>query len=44
MDAVNNVLNKMFQVAHTFGPSEWAVISLVTVVIGYMCLKTMKIR
>ena len=44
MDAVNNVLNKMFQMAHTFGPQEWAVVSLATVVIGYMCLKTMKVR
>lgn len=44
MDAVFNVFDKVFDVARCFGPAEWAVVSLVTVVIGFMCLRGMNIR
>ena len=44
VEAVTNILNKFLSVAETFGPHEWGVISVVTIVIGYMCLKGMNIR
>ena len=44
MDAVSNIINKFLTTAETFGPHEWAVLSLITVVLGYMCLKGMSIR
>ena len=44
MDAVLNILNQFLHMTQTFGPNEWAIVSLATVVIGYMCLKGMNIR
>lgn len=44
MDAVYDILDKLFDVARTFGPHEWALVSVVTLMIGYMCLRGMNIR
>ncbi len=44
MDTITNMLNKFIAMAQTFGPHEWAVLSLVTLVIGYISLKGMNIR
>ena len=44
VEAVFNVFEKVVQMTQTFGPHEWAVVSVLTVVLGYMCLKGMNIR
>ena len=44
MDAFFNVVDKVFDVARSFGPHEWAVVSIMTLIFGYMCLRGMNIR
>jgi hypothetical protein len=44
VETLTSMLNKFMSMAMTFGPQEWAVLSLITVVIGYMCLRGMNIR
>ncbi len=44
MDAVFRVADRLFDAVSAFGPHEWAVVSILTVVVGYMCLKGMNIR
>ncbi len=44
MQAFFDIINKVFDMAATFGPHEWGAISVVTIVVGYMCLRGMSIR
>jgi hypothetical protein len=44
MDALFNVVEQIFDMARTFGPQEWAIISIMSLILGYMCLRGMSIR
>ncbi len=44
MDGFYSIVNKIFDMAATFGPHEWGAISVVTILVGYMCLRGMSIR
>ena len=44
MDSVTNIFNEVFDMASRFGPHEWGIISVITIVVGYMCLRGMSIR
>ena len=44
MDAIIKIMDKVFGLAHNFGPQEWGVITVITVVFGYLCLRGINIR
>jgi hypothetical protein len=44
MESVFRVLDRALDTCRTFGPAEWAVISIIAVVVGYMLLRGTVIR
>ena len=44
MDSVLSIVNKVVDMTQAFTPTEWATVSVLTVVFGYMCLRGMNIR
>lgn len=44
MDSIFRTMDRVFSLAHNFGPQEWGIIVAITVVFGYLCLRGMNIR
>lgn len=44
VNSVLEILNKFLVMTQSFSSMEWAIVSLATVVLGYMCLKGSSIR